>query len=92
MDNVGAELLYVLQNCYVIILPMVYEAILIPWIPGDDWRMCIQVLPGLVERRPGFEAIVAKVHRSTITVMLRVLLAAISGRTERLFAHGSVPQ
>ncbi len=44
------------QNCYVIILLIVYEDILIPRNPGDGWRMRMQVLPGLVARRPGFEA------------------------------------
>ncbi len=44
------------QNCYVIILLIIYEDILIPRNPGDGWRMRIQALPGLVVRRPGFEA------------------------------------
>ncbi len=48
------------QNCYIIILLIVYEDILIPINPGDGWRMRVQVLPGLVVRRPGFEARIAQ--------------------------------
>ncbi len=32
------------------------EDILIPRNPGDGWHICMQVLPGLVVRRPRFEA------------------------------------
>ncbi len=55
MDNVVAEYCctYVVRNCYVITLLIVYVDILIP---RDVLHMRMQLLPGLEVWQPGIEA------------------------------------
>ncbi len=65
------------QNCYVIILLIVYEEILIPRNLGNGWRMRMQVLPGLVVRRPGFEAKEDSVRSLTSEIMSYFILSLI---------------
>ncbi len=50
-------------------LLIVYEDILISRNPGDGWCMRMQVLPGLLVRRPGFEASLYSALLSVRTVV-----------------------